>query len=83
MKQTFVVDTDGLDVFEFERLLRTIITMVYPDWKQFVREWACELDSDEYMKCPECQQNVYNQDQYCKWCGKQLSQPIGVVRLND
>jgi hypothetical protein len=33
MKQTFVVDTDGLDVFEFERLLRTIITMVYPDWK--------------------------------------------------
>ena len=72
MKQTFIVDTDGLDVFEFERMLRTIITMVYQDWKQFVKQWAYQLDEQLYVKCPACQENVSKQDYYCRWCGQKL-----------
>lgn len=73
MKQTFIVDTQE-DIFEFERLLRTIITLIYPDWKEYIKQLADELDVTDMEKCPECEENIYKYDYYCRWCGYKLKQ---------
>lgn len=74
MKQTFIVDTQE-DIFQFERLLRSIISLIYPDWKEYVKEWSYELDSEGLTRCPECEDHINEADYFCRWCGKKLREP--------
>jgi len=72
MKQTFVVDTEE-NVLEFDRLLRSIISLIFPDWKEYIMELAYEISADEYIRCLECEERIYYLDKFCRHCGHEVN----------